>query len=806
MRHVYSCVAFALACSAVSVTCGADSPQVGPYSDLAQLEIRGAESYSPEEIRTALSHDFLTLAAAHPLAPLIDLPGVIRERVLAGYRSDGFADARVEVKIDIDLLRIVVSIDEGRRYTQGGIRIENAEKIDAAQLTRRLSERYAPPEAVKPVFAGTASDEIVGWEDRDGKRVKWTKPIWRPGEAARHDAAAHAIYTRELRRALEDLGFRHAEFEVELVADPARKRSDLVIRLVDEGSPAIVRRIKFTGNQRDSDETLVKHLDLTPGMLFHRQREARLNYDVWHSGRFLSVECDLLEIPNEQEHELLVRLTESPHAPPLRAAPTRAQQTILKMARWLADNRNWEEDAVVNIKEGEGTFEAILSPQEGLILRMQSADGSSAPLTFMALRSGLACYPAASPSHYQAQFDDRIIALTQHHDVALEPKSPEKIFSFTTGIGLHSRGEGDTSPPFQAELQITPAACVAMAHAERMTHRWEGGVLIVESAQARFEIDAETGKLLRYESESAETGGTMTINFVAGAFAHAQREFQRSQTGSHNAYDPTRPLRSSALFFLSDAFIQELTAQHRSLYKVELLTPAQHEARRAFAALVALGALDPVDAWIVSDAIKDKDEDRFTIPSATGAKGGSWMQAVAKGAVAGADIIAPRDTWIWTVIRETGFLVAGQNEHTGTALNQLMQDEEAGPLAYLTVASLLNQLKNRAAPQVAGRGKLRLAKQAFLDDCQPLLDDQHLIGKSILRASENIRLLEFDELEEVVNQLPPVWQPVFSAYAAELRSDTVRPIREGAAAGLEAAWEAGLEKEIDRLLGEIAGW
>lgn len=43
-------------------------------------------------------------------------------------------------------------------------------------------------------------------------------------------------------------------------------------------------------------------------------------------------------------------------------------------------------------------------------------------------------------------------------------------------------------------------------------------------------------------------------------------------------------------------------------------------------------------------------------------------------------------------------------------------------------------------------------------------------------------------------------------FATELRSDTVRPIREGIAAGLEAAWQAGLEKEIDRLLGEIAGW
>jgi len=48
-----------------------ESERVGGFGDLARLEITGLVSFTSEQVTDGLRHDFDSLLATHPLAPLM---------------------------------------------------------------------------------------------------------------------------------------------------------------------------------------------------------------------------------------------------------------------------------------------------------------------------------------------------------------------------------------------------------------------------------------------------------------------------------------------------------------------------------------------------------------------------------------------------------------------------------------------------------------------------------------------------------------------------------------------------------------
>jgi hypothetical protein len=300
------------------------------------------------------------LLAAHPFASLSDLAESINERLNSGYLAGGFADVQIETTLDLENKRLVATVDEGVRYHNGSLRIENAKAIDVAQLVERLTLPFRASTAVLPQIDGATGD-VVRWLDKDGKAVENEKPVWEEGIPVRMDSVAAGNFRDQVTRALEDLAFRDAKFELTLVPNRKTQHVDLVVQIKEEGAPAKLEAIDVLGNQRDSEEAILEYLKLSPGDLLTSQRVSQIRYDLWRSGRYLTAEVGIRPpFRWSTGHALTVTVRESPLAPPIGAALTREEEALMKMGRMAV-----REDLTFDLKSPFVDVSAVAAQRGG---------------------------------------------------------------------------------------------------------------------------------------------------------------------------------------------------------------------------------------------------------------------------------------------------------------------------------------------------------------------------------------------------------------------------------------------------------
>ena len=84
------------------------------WGDWNRLEFSGNKTFTAQKIREGLVGDADFLLAAHPLASLPDYLETVKARVELGYRSLGFREPAVEVKLDEAASKVRVKITEGQ--------------------------------------------------------------------------------------------------------------------------------------------------------------------------------------------------------------------------------------------------------------------------------------------------------------------------------------------------------------------------------------------------------------------------------------------------------------------------------------------------------------------------------------------------------------------------------------------------------------------------------------------------------------------------------------------------------------------
>ena len=87
------------------------------------------------------------------------------------------------------------------------------------------------------------------WLDKDGNEVSLESAVWEAGKPAPLNPQAQKRLDRDVREALQDLGYRDARFEVVRQPHPETQTVDLVVRIDELGSPATLQTISVTGNQ-----------------------------------------------------------------------------------------------------------------------------------------------------------------------------------------------------------------------------------------------------------------------------------------------------------------------------------------------------------------------------------------------------------------------------------------------------------------------------------------------------------------------------------------------------------------------------
>ena len=114
------------------------------WGDWNRIEFSGNKTFTSQKIRDGLVADADFLLAAHPLASLPEYIETVKSRVELGYRSLGFPEPAVEVKLDEAASKVRVKITEGPRYRNGAVRITGATNIPVAKVIVQLTETNFP--------------------------------------------------------------------------------------------------------------------------------------------------------------------------------------------------------------------------------------------------------------------------------------------------------------------------------------------------------------------------------------------------------------------------------------------------------------------------------------------------------------------------------------------------------------------------------------------------------------------------------------------------------------------------------------
>ncbi len=789
----------------LSASLAADKELVGRFGDFSRLEIKGVASFTAEEIRDELRGDFDALLAGHPLAPLSDLPAVVRERLLAGLLNEGFAEAVVEVHLDRERQRLRAVVREGPGYVAGSVRVEGAAKVPVDRLTERLTKPYPPREAVKLAF-GPGDGDHAEWKDRDGKGVELESPVWESGDPVRLAPVTMEWTARKVKYALEDMGFRFAKFRIDLKSNSKTRTADLVVHLEDEGPKASLDEIEIIGNKRDSKEAILEYLNLKKGTLLTRAEQTRIEYELWRSGRYSDYE--LKPVPPESPDDpvkLRIQVTESPFAPPIDKPLSREENVLLKLREWLANPDRWQGDMILQVKPADWAVEFVLAPSEGVLAMFwPQSEGPHGPLAVVASKDVVGFYPATASVKLEARTPQGEVEAKIQLRMNTGPEARERPFTFNFGLPIRSDRESGSGCPFTGSINLQPAAAIAKAHAHNAKCQWDGGTLTVLSDRGRWQIGEASGALLSCREGDHDA---IEVTFRKGAFDQRLQEIRKRTRGLENAFDSGRPVSSFLAFFCREEVISELLDEvvarlyesKTSKKELDAIKSQLKPLRLARKSLDA-GALKPIDELVTQP--QDEKDAEFDIPTNISPADNQLnsVAVYARLAVAAGDDLFPRNSWPWTVWREAGFTVAGKGKYTGPQLQAFHESHDFGPVCYLAIGALLERIQPRMTQLFASRGLRSTDAADFRKDYEPLLDQRFVVGACLRQASILLRELDPDEVRGIVDGLPDEYGLCFKAFAAELQKDDSRTTEQAIRAALDRCWDAGFKQVVESQL------
>ena len=780
-----------IALAALGLEASAEEPEpVDQFGDLSCMIIQGLDSFDVDQAKRAMNDDVQVVLAAHPRAPLAGLAPVLQQRLLAGLLAAGRAEAEVAVTVNRDKMCMQAVVREGPVYECDEIRVAGADDFPVSDLVKRLTEPYPPGKAVKPKFLVGDSQQIVAWLDREGKQVDLEPAPWEPGKPAPLAEGSRKELQREVKLALEDLGYHLADFEVAVKADRESHLADLVIRFRDTGSPAVVETIEITGNEISSPEAILRYLDLPMGSRLGRRQLTQIDYELWRSGRFIkhNVATETFE---GGKCKLRIEVVESPFAPAIDQPLSRDQTALLKAGRWLANPDAWQGDLVLSGTSAGTGVEVILSPRQGMLGSIFSRTNEcTRSATFLGGSGIVGFYPGDLDAKIEAAPPEVRFYFQIQLSLQQQQKDTDKPFSIQMNAGFHNGSKYQDRPLLEATVAVEPAAAVAMATVRDTKVDWDGDVMKLTNAAEHVEIDARSGRLLCFRDQSDPE--SLQIRFEKGVFQRRHQELSRATAGRTNAFVSERPVSSLLGFLTREDVLRSLLSQVSEQSTDWKWEESDAKRVRLMHRLIELGALQPLDDWMCSGG--DKPKEKFKIPSTLDPP--NWQAGLALLAVPLADQLYARGSWLWTVWRESALTVAGRGQYTDRELESLFYSNEAGPVCHLVVALLLERVKPEMSHAFATRGMQLREPEHFRKDVLPLLDYYSVTGRCLQRAGQILTAMQQQELAQLTASLPDPWPDCLEALRAELHRRDQEAIELALPAALESSWNQGLQEVV----------
>ena len=760
----------------------APTGNVGEAGDPDRIVFEGLRTFSAAEIRHALAVKPSFLLASHPQANLGALLGALKTMVASGYQASGCPDVAVQVTYDAPAPAIRVRVTEGPRFTAGQIRVNGARKMETNEIVRWLSEPANSAKISEVVRKASVlketKDETTGatWQAKaeasltldqrpgvlntPGKASRPDEPMWVNGQPANFSAAWATQAVAQVEACVAEQGFFFTQAGVSLQRDPATDIADLLVNIINEGPPGVVDDLRVTGAERDMPQTILRFLDLAPGMQLTAARLDAARRQLRDCGRFWDskITPEYADAPAPASHRvnLRVEVIEQVGVPALTQPLSPAQEALLRLCAWTEGFPQRDEDLSITVSHtGAPPFSVnfVLSPRHGMLL--STGEGTAAPVSagFLLSETSVRLCAWASGQKLEAP---RVGGGQFFLHLLPDRAFGSNRFNLLGGGGYSTRETPATAGAKLAlsfDVQIARAALLDFGRRPTNYCGLRDGALVMTNDEFTLRADPATGRLLEARGRFDQL--TYEIRSDARAWDQASQEFARRADPLTNHFAPGRGLSSLAALVASE------------LARGWLGQSASSNAPIALRKLLNAQVLSPLDLLFAAS-----QTNTFNVPldEVDQAIGQNSLTALYAGyAFELSKQFFPKNSWPWTVTREMAFVLTSQGRYTDVEMGRLYQSDDTGPLDCLTIAHLLVKLGSPAAANFAFQGLLRLRTQDFLRDCSLFLRGDSGLARSFAQFAGALRDLPENERAALAASLPEAEAGLLRQAATALR-------------------------------------
>lgn len=711
-----------LAWGMAAVVLLADEPvETGDWGDLRRLQVTGVQQLDAARIYEAIGGDWDLAWQSHPRNPLPNYLGALQRRVLFGVQRAGFPQGRVEVTTDSAAQRVRLQIFEGPRFRAGEVAVAGCPPEVAQHLAAWMKGPRIPEDAFLRIREEVNGRTSRQWVKSDGSEVDPEKPLWVPGGFSPFDEPTRAALEREVQRGLASAGWTNALFTVAVAPGRQPGVAQLVIDVLELGELARIRSIKVEGNERDTRDEILAFLGLELGQTFTQERRAECDERLRASGRFRKHNVEFRTRFGGDGVEVTVAVVDYAAAPRLSQPLRREQQALLRCREWILNHGTRGEELVVRRNgdraESISIGEVVISPAQGMLIRLTQPDGKEVSVCFGAGEWGLYCSHGdgalAMPWTRNEQMRGSL-----HFGLNPNPNEP-KPHVIRLGYGVRSADSDSPRPPLALDLVLDPAAMLAMLDDVQIRTTFRDGELTVAGPKQFLRIDAATGRVLElrllFESKSSWSV-TFERDYLTKRLAEIRRE------AGPNRFNPVRPVSAAAEFFTSPPLVSLLENATDNFGQAPGEPSRWKGMTAAVRSLTMAGCLEPLDRLAVDfyDDMSRDDRDRFVMPMPEAeAKALGLSKMIGAGAMLAIDRMCGRETWVATLPRALAAAYAQEVRYAQFDVQQLAVDPQFGPVGHLLAVGFFPH--PATAHGFARRGLGRLDLNAFQADRDQLL-------------------------------------------------------------------------------------
>jgi hypothetical protein len=364
------------------------------------------------------------------------------------------------------------------------------------------------------------------------------------------------------------------------------------------------------------------------------------------------------------------------------------------------------------------------------------------------------------------------------------------------------RGKPKPIPPFCLSTELDPCYFLALAHEHNAKCRFRDGILTVATEDAKWQVDANSGRLIEWRAvvgNARSPEPDMRITWEKNGLENRVRQIQAAAKASPNDFNPEYPIGSFLTFACREKALWEKFGLDAKGIR------AMHLASYAFEA----GLLNPLEESREDDG-EEEEPDDFSIPADLKSLEGLspeenlvskefWSRV----AVRSADEVLPRNSWPWTVWRETALALGGNGKYADEELAKLCASPNSGPICFLLVATMLNEVRPEAAARVARLGIERLSLDDFRNDYRVLFDGRYMAGKCVLHLAKVLQNMDEAGVAAIGESLTRQQRTFLRRMVEVLRRERGKPIEKAFAAALDETWEGGLREVVKQRLEDL---